>query len=165
MFPLASGVSFDEITRVYVVENEITYLAFPLAADAMVIFGGGYAVRVLESLAWLTGLDLVYWGDLDTHGFAILNRLRQCFPHARSMLMDRATLLVHQSQWVTEPSPTTATLGLLTPAEQELYRALGADTFGSAVRLEQERVSFTALQAALSRATDKPLDCRYPALR
>jgi hypothetical protein len=139
------------VTRVYVVENEITYLAFPLAADAMVIFGGGYAVRVLESLAWLAGLDLVYWGDLDTHGFAILNRLRHCFPHARSMLMDRATLLAHPSQWVTEPSPTTAVLNLLTPAEQELYRALSGDTFGSAVRLEQERVSFAAVEAALAR--------------
>jgi hypothetical protein len=136
------------VKHAYVVENEITYLAFPLAVDAIVIFGGGYAVRVLESLGWLAGLDLVYWGDLDTHGFAILNQLRHCFPHARSMLMDRATLLAHKSQWVTEPSPTTAALDLLTPTEQELYRALGTNMFGPAVRLEQERVSFTALKAA-----------------
>jgi hypothetical protein len=142
------------VRRVYVVENEVTFLAFPLAADALVIFGGGYAVRVLESLGWLAGMDLVYWGDLDTHGFAILNRLRQCFPHARSMLMDRATLLAHRTQWVTEPSPTTTALDLLTPAEQELYRALGTNVFGSAVRLEQERVSFTSLEAALSRVGD-----------
>jgi len=154
-------VRADELTtpppgvrRVYVVENEVTFLAFPLAADAMVTFGGGYAVRVLESLGWLAGMDLVYWGDLDTHGFAILNRLRQCFPHARSMLMNRATLLAHRTQWVTEPSPTTTALDLLTPAEQELYRALGTNVFGSAVRLEQERVSFTSLEAALSRAGD-----------
>jgi hypothetical protein len=143
------------VVRAYVVENEITYLAFPLAAHAMVIFGGGYAVRVLESLGWLAGLDLVYWGDLDTHGFAILNRLRECFPHARSMLMDRATLLAHQSQWVTEPSPTTAAQNLLTPAEQELYHALGTNAFGLAVRLEQERVSFTAVAAALPRVGGK----------
>jgi hypothetical protein len=111
-------------------------------------------VQVLESLGWLAGLDLVYWGDLDTHGFAILNRLRQCSPHARSMLMNGATLLAHRAQWVTEPYPTTASLDLLTPAEQELYRALGTNVFGSAVRLEQERVSFTALEAALSRVGD-----------
>jgi hypothetical protein len=43
---------------------------------------------------------------------------------------------------------------LLTPAEQELYGALRANMFGSAVRLEQERVSFTALEAALSPAGD-----------
>ena len=161
-------VRADELTtpppgvrRVYVVENEITFLAFPLVADALVIFGGGYAVRVLESLGWLAGLDLVYWGDLDTHGFAILNRLRQCFPHARSMLMDAATLLAHRSQWVTEPSPATAALDQLTPPELELYRALGANGFGPAVRLEQERVSFTALERALSTAGDEPLDCQH----
>jgi len=154
-------VRADELTapppgvrRVYVVENEITFLAFPLAAGAIVIFGGGYAVRVLESLGWLASRDVVYWGDLDTHGFAILNRLRHCFPHVRSMLMDRATLLAHQSQWVTEPSPTTAVLNRLTPAEGELYHALGANAFGSAVRLEQERVSFTALERALPTVSD-----------
>lgn len=142
------------VTRVYIVENEITYLAFPLAADAMVIFGSGYGVRVLGALGWLAGLDLVYWGDLDTHGFAILNGLRQSFPLVRSMLMDRATLLAHQSQWVTEPSPVTAALDLLTPAEQELYWSLATNAFGPAVRLEQERVSFTAVEVALASTRD-----------
>src|ERR1035441_3595643 len=80
------------ITRAYIVENEVTYLAFPLPADAMVIFGGGYAVDALESLAWLAALDVIYWGDIDTHGFAILNRLRHHVSQARSILMDRATL-------------------------------------------------------------------------
>jgi hypothetical protein len=140
--------------RVYVVENEVTYLAFPLAPDAIVIFGGGYAVQVLEWLGWLASLDLVYWGDIDTHGFAILNRLRRRFPHARSVLMDRATLLAHDSQWVTEPSPAKADLSLLSPAEQDLYRALVTGVFGPAVRLEQERVSFAALERALSSAGD-----------
>jgi hypothetical protein len=138
------------ITRAYVVENEITYLAFPLPADAVVILGGGYAVPVLESLSWLAGLDLVYWGDIDTHGFVILNRLRQRFPHARSMLMDRATLLAHRRQWVTEPVPSTADLDSLTADELALYRDLLANTLGPAVRLEQERISFSAIEQALS---------------
>ncbi len=38
---------------VYVVENEITYLAFPPVAGAIVIFGGGYAVSALDHSAWL----------------------------------------------------------------------------------------------------------------
>jgi hypothetical protein len=140
--------------RVYVVENEVTYLAFPLTPGAIVIFGGGYAVQALESLGWLATLDLAYWGDIDTHGFAILNRLRRRFPHARSVLMDRATLLAHDSQWVTEPSPAKADLGLLSPAEQDLYRALVTGVFGPAVRLEQERISFAALERALAPAGD-----------
>lgn len=138
------------ITRAYVVENEVTYLAFPLAPDAMVIVGGGYAAGVLESLGWLTALDVVYWGDIDTHGFAILNRLRRPVPHARSMLMDRATLLAHREQWVTEPVPTAAGLDLLDATELDLYRDLVTGTFGPAVRLEQERISFAAIERALA---------------
>jgi hypothetical protein len=138
-----------EAKRVYVIENEITYLAFPLPGHAIVIFGGGYAVDVLESLGWLTDLDLIYWGDIDTHGFVILNRLRRRFGHARSLLMDRATLLAHRGQWVTEPRPTAARLDLLDPEEAELYRDLLDGTLGPSIRLEQERISFAAIEHAL----------------
>ena len=140
------------VTRVYVIENEVTYLAFPLRAGEAVILGGGYAVGLLESLTWLSSLDVVYWGDIDTHGFAILNRLRRHFPDARSMLMDRATLLAHQSQWVTESAPTAVALDYLDQAESELYRALVGGDFGPAVRLEQERVSFARVWGAASGA-------------
>ncbi|HEX3963299.1 MAG TPA: Wadjet anti-phage system protein JetD domain-containing protein [Trebonia sp.] len=143
------------VARAYIVENEVTYLAFPLATDAMVIFGGGYAVDVLESLAWLTALDVIYWGDIDTHGFAILNRLRHHVPHARSILMDRATLLAHRQQWVREPTPTVAALDLLDAAEQALYRDLAVGEFGPAVRLEQERISFASIEQALA-TSSKP---------
>jgi hypothetical protein len=142
--------------RAYVVENEITYLAFPLPGAAIVIFGGGYAVDVLEPLGWLADLDLVYWGDVDTHGFAILNRLRHRFGHARSMLMDRATLLAHRDQWVTEPRPTAAVLDLLDTEESELYRDLANGSFGPPVRLEQERIRFAAIERALENLRGTP---------
>lgn len=138
------------VSRAYVIENEITYLAFPVPDAAMVIFGGGYAVPVLESLGWLAGLDLVYWGDIDTHGFAILNRLRHYLPHARSMLMDRATLLGHRDHWTTEPSPAAAVLDRLDGAESALYTDLVSDACGPSVRLEQERISFAAVEKAVA---------------
>jgi hypothetical protein len=161
----ANGDAFTELTvraaeftarppglkRAYVVENEITYLAFPAPADAIVIWGRGYAVSVLEPLAWLADTDVVYWGDIDTHGFAILDRLRQRFPHVRSMLMDRTTLLTHRTQWVTEPSPSIVELDLLDPEETLLYGDLIAGAFGPSVRLEQERVSFAAIEQAVRR--------------
>jgi hypothetical protein len=137
-------------SRVYVVENEITYLAFPLPAGAIVVFGGGYAVDVLEPLTWLADLDLIYWGDIDTHGLAILNRLRHRFGHARSMLMDRATLLAYRSQWVTEPRPTAASLDLLNAEEADLYRDLLNGSLGPSLRLEQERIGFAAIERALA---------------
>jgi hypothetical protein len=137
------------ISTVYVVENEITYLAFPAAPGAMVILGGGYAIGLLESLTWLGSAELVYWGDIDTHGFAILDRLRRRFPRTRSMLMDRVTLLAHKSQWVTEPNPTDASLDLLWSEEASLYRELVENALGPSVRLEQERVRYSALEQAL----------------
>lgn len=140
----------EGVTRAYILENEVTYLAFPLADDAIVLFGEGYAVNILAKLGWLSTLDLTYWGDLDTHGFAILNRLRVRAPHVRSILMDRETLLLHRSQWVTEKTPTKAGLDLLTHAEQDLYQDFVNGAFGPAVRLEQERVSFASVERALS---------------
>lgn len=136
------------VRRVFVVENEVTYLAFPVPDDAIVIFGGGFAVSVLAPLAWLRSVEIVYWGDIDTHGFVILSRLRELFPHVESMLMDTATLLAHRSHWVTEPVLAREEAGRLTADEKSVYRELAG------VRLEQERISFAVLEAAL-RARDR----------
>jgi hypothetical protein len=138
------------VGRVYVIENEITYLAFPLPVRTMAILGGGYAVPVLAPLGWLTELDVRYWGDIDTHGFAILNQLRQHLPNARSLLMDRDTLLSHREYWITEPSPTAANLDRLSEAESALYADLISNAHAPSVRLEQERVRFSAIEAAVA---------------
>lgn len=134
---------------VFVVENEITYLAFPPVEDAVVLFGEGYAVSRLSPLKWLVGKNLVYWGDIDTHGFAILNSVRRLFDGARSMLMDRATLLSHESHWAVEPSPASDYLEALRPDEASLYADLVEGTLGSSVRLEQERISYAAIERAI----------------
>lgn len=39
-----------DVSTVFVVENEISYLAFPSAPDALVIFGEGFAVTILEAI-------------------------------------------------------------------------------------------------------------------
>lgn len=137
------------VTRAVVLENEITYLAVPCPPSAMLVLGGGYAVPVLESLGWLTDLDLAYWGDIDTHGFAILDRLRQRFPQVRSVLMDRATLLAHREQWVTEPNPAASSLEYLDRDEAALYADLVADRLGPSVRLEQERIRYGLIESAM----------------
>jgi hypothetical protein len=149
------SVRADELTapppgtrRAFIIENEITYLAFPLPAQAIVIYGSGYAAGQFGQLAWLADLDLVYWGDIDTHGLAILSRVRHRFPHARSILMDEATLLAHRSQWGSEPDPTSAALTRLTAAEQSLYFSLLNGTYGERLRLEQEFISFASVAAA-----------------
>lgn len=136
--------------RVIVVENEISYLSVPAGPGTMVVFGSGFTVASLGRVAWLAACDVHYWGDLDTHGFAILDLLRVGVAHVRSLLMDRDTLLAHRDRWVTEPKPTRAHLARLTSPEADLYRDLVEDVFGPAIRLEQERIQWPHVLAALS---------------
>ena len=139
-----------DVTTVFVVENEVTYLAFPEVADSIVVFGSGFALTTLGDLPWLQDTEIVYWGDIDTHGFDILNRLRGRFESVQSMLMDADTLLAHAEQWVVEPAPTSRALQHLTADEASLYRDLVQGLHGPRIRLEQERVRFALLQQALS---------------
>ena len=138
-----------DVTTVFVVENEVTYLAFPDVANAIVVFGSGFALTALEDLPWLHGKEIVYWGDIDAHGFDILNRLRGRFESVRSMLMDADTLLAHTEQWVVEPTPTSRVLPYLAADEASLYRDLVEGLHGPSIRLEQERVRFSLLHRAL----------------
>ena len=94
-------------------------------------------------LPWLTDVPIDYWGDLDTHGFAILNRLRAFLPQTRSLLMDADTLLSHRDRWVVEQRPTHTSLSRLTQEEVEVYRGLVEDRWGARLRLEQERIDWS----------------------
>ena len=139
------------VSRVFITENEINFLAFPRVKEAMVIFGAGYGFERLDRARWLGELRLCYWGDIDTHGFAILDALRARFGHVESFLMDRSTLLAFESLWGTEDSPIDRELPRLTAQERTLYDDLVADRFGWHVRLEQERIGFGWVGDALAR--------------
>jgi hypothetical protein len=136
-----ASLDLDPAT-VLIVENEITFLSVALPARGLVIWGRGFDVGRLAALPWLKSARVFYWGDLDTHGFAILNQARSVVPGTRSILMDRDTLLTHRDRWVTEPVPTTARLDRLDGDEREVYEALVTDEFGARVRLEQERIDW-----------------------
>ncbi|MBP8918578.1 MAG: hypothetical protein KBG85_02635 [Micropruina sp.] len=126
-----------------VVENEISYLSVPVPAGGVVIWGKGFDVDRVGALPWLRSAAVTYWGDLDTHGFAILDRLRAWLPQTRSVLMDRDTLLGHRERWGTEDSPTSARLRHLTSDEYALYTDLVEDRYAEKLRLEQERIDWT----------------------
>ena len=130
------------VRRVFITENEINGLAFPQAEASIIIFGLGYGVDRLGLVPWLQDKAIYYWGDLDTHGFAILDSLRGVFPNARSFLMDRQTLLGHRPLWVEEPEPSQAPLTRLTEDEHGVFEDLRFDRLGRRVRLEQERIAF-----------------------
>lgn len=139
------------VERVFITENETNFLAFPPVARAIVVFGAGYGWEALARAAWLHRCRLHYWGDVDTHGFAILNRLRGHFPHVASFLMDRETLLAHRLHWGEEPEPARQDLSRLTAEEAAVYDDLRFDRLQRRLRLEQERVGFGWLSAQLQR--------------
>ena len=96
----------------------------------------------------------MYWGDIDTHGFAILDRLRAWLPQTRSVMMDRETLLAHRDRWVSEERPASSSLTRLTRAEQDLFADLVTDALGERIRLEQERVDWRWAETSLAAAVE-----------
>lgn len=137
-------------SNVFVTENEVNFLAFPAVPDGLVVFGAGYGFDMLASAHWLRDRTIHYWGDIDTHGFAILDQLRGHFSHVESFLMDRETLMLHRPQWTDEPRPVLRDLCRLTSQERALFDDLRWKRLGERqVRLEQERLGFNCLLRAL----------------
>lgn len=139
-----------DVSRVFITENEINFLALPTVADSLAIFGAGYGFEILAGAPWPARCRIHYWGDIDTHGFAILDQLRAHFAHVESFLMDRATLLAFSAQWGEEDKPTWRDLSRLNPEERALYDDLRHNRLGRNVRLEQERIGFGWVERALS---------------
>jgi hypothetical protein len=130
------------VHTVIATENQINFLALPERSGTLALYGAGYGFSSLREAAWLRDCEVLYWGDIDTHGFRILDQLRAVHPHVESVLMDEETLLAHQDAWGSEASPSRAPLTRLRAEESALYEALGNDTYGPAVRLEQELINW-----------------------
>ena len=130
------------VRHVFITENETNFLAFPPVPGAIVIFGAGYGWEALARSAWLDRCAIHYWGDIDTHGFAILDQLRGHFSHVDSLLMDRETLHAHAAVWGHEDKPLLADLHRLTSDEKSLYDDLRDNCIRASLRLEQEHISF-----------------------
>ncbi len=139
-----------KVDTIFITENEINGLAFPQHPGSLVIFGLGYGLQPLQQIPWLRSCTIHYWGDIDSHGFAMLDQIRHYLPQTQSILMNRETLLQHQPFWGVEQKPTTRELARLTAEEQSLYQELLNHTHAQNLRLEQERIHFSALQQVLT---------------
>lgn len=87
-FALKNYFLQNKIHRFIIVENEIVFLTFPQIAGTICIWGHGYTSSVLQSVDWLNDFDLIYFGDLDEHGFDILEKFRSHFPKTKSLCMN-----------------------------------------------------------------------------
>jgi hypothetical protein len=152
--------SFDRlklaVKRVFITENETNFLTFPQVGDAIVIFGAGYGWDALAGSHWLKNCSIYYWGDIDTHGFGILDQLRSHFDHVVSLLMDRKTLDAHAAVWGIEDKPLRVDLHRLTQEERALYDDLRDNRIRAGLRLEQEHIGFHWLASRLEQ-----LSCQH----
>jgi hypothetical protein len=127
------------VRTVIIVENHSSVhqiLAHPLPG-ALVIFGGGFGVALLKTAQWLKDVQLHYWGDLDTHGLAILSQVRGYFPHVRPFRMDMQTWQAHQQHAGPGKPFRGDTPKYLTGDERTLFQYLQEHN----LRVEQERLT------------------------
>jgi hypothetical protein len=86
---------------VIIAENLMNFLTLPAHPASVGLFGRGFAAQLLADVRWLHQCRVIYWGDIDAHGFQILSDLRKLFPHVRSVMMDQQTLDDH-AEYVVE---------------------------------------------------------------
>lgn len=134
-----------DVKFIFMVENEINYLSFPAVANSIIIFTRGYHIDNLANANWLKTKKVYYWGDIDTHGFNILSRLRKFIPHACSFLMNEETLLNHLDLTVVEDKPYQSPINLLSPNEEKLVTKIQTNQIKENLRLEQERIEYKYL--------------------
>jgi hypothetical protein len=128
------------LKQVLIVENKTTLyttLTLPKMDNTIAIFGQGNAVTNIQNAKWLDDLTVLYWGDIDAHGFEILSRIRKHFKHTKSVLMDKSTFDKYFENDSGKPTTDTTTLNL-TDNEKELYNLLKTNNW----RLEQEKIPF-----------------------
>ncbi|MFA0961658.1 Wadjet anti-phage system protein JetD domain-containing protein [Roseivirga sp. BDSF3-8] len=123
--------------RVIISENKMTFLTLPPMPDTVAIWGHGYRAGLLKHLTWLKGAEVIYWGDLDVHGFEILNQVRRHYSETISMMMDKGTFRAFKEFVTAGKRSSVVSLPRLTTEEALMHRYLGMYN----LRLEQERIS------------------------
>jgi hypothetical protein len=126
-------------STVFVFENLETVLAMPELPGAVVVHGSGYAARRLSAIPWIQNGTIIYWGDLDSDGFAILHALRSGCSNVTSVLMDDETLFAYRDLWVPETKPAVGAYATLTTGELRTLEHIRAE---GNIRLEQERIGW-----------------------
>jgi hypothetical protein len=128
------------LKKVLIVENKTTLyttLTLPKMDGTIAIFGQGNAVTNIQNAKWLNDINVLYWGDIDVHGFEMLSRIRKHFNHTQSILMDKTTFDKYFENDSGKPTTDTTVLNL-TDNEKELYNLLKTNNW----RLEQEKIPF-----------------------
>jgi hypothetical protein len=124
--------------NVVLTENKMTFLALPNLKSTIAVWsGGGFMISYLKNVKWLHEKKITYWGDLDSHGFAILNQMRTYFPQTVSAMMDMETFELFKKEGLVAGEKVNAiNLSKLSEAEMKVFLYLKEHNF----RLEQEKI-------------------------
>ena len=146
---------------VLIVENRDCRLWFPEFPGLVVVEGEGKAATsLLASNPWVRAAErIVYWGDIDSDGYAILNHLRGAVKewggHVDSILMDDRAYETYARFGVNRDAhgqplgPCSHRLNELLPHEAAAYASVATAGDVSVRRIEQERIPVDAAVAAL----------------
>ena len=137
-----------DATHLLIIENEQPAYVVQDLANTLVVAGCGYQLNWL-SASWVGRMTIGYWGDLDSHGFDMLELAREYQPMIQSVMMDRETLELH-SQASHERSGATPPRGRLTAEELSVLQCLQARPIERR-RLEQEKLPAQFVQGRLAR--------------
>jgi hypothetical protein len=119
--------------------NIDNFLTLPEMRKTIAVFGKGFQLNLLKNAVWLRDKRIIYWGDIDAHGFQMLSQLRSYFPQTRSLMMDRETFREFASYCADGPETTALRLLHLTPEEHDVFSHLAS--LREKNRLEQEKIS------------------------
>lgn len=154
---------------VIISENKDTAVGFPAVVGGISVEGAGAGGSTAAAIGWLRDCpDVVYWGDMDADGLAILNQYREAGLGVRSILMDVPAYDAYAefgTNLDVKGNPIKAAarrpLAHLTDAERELYDRLTDPGWAGYRRIEQERIP---LSVALTEVLGRP-DLQTPSRR
>ncbi|ABH00155.1 conserved hypothetical protein (plasmid) [Rhodococcus jostii RHA1] len=152
---------------IIITENKDSALFFPTLPRGIAVEGGGWAIthRITRHTWFQQCPRIVYWGDIDAHGYEILNKLRTEHSAVDSILMGPQTYdEYHQFGVRTDRrgNPISAQrkpLPNLTDSERVVYNRITDSEHSGPLRIEQERIPLQlAEQVVRSRTPRQPPD-------
>ncbi|VAX36118.1 FIG005429: hypothetical protein [hydrothermal vent metagenome] len=143
--PISQVAKIPSRRRVFIVENKMNFSTFPSVSDAVIIWGKGFSVSNLTYIPWLKDAEIIYWGDIDGHGFQILSLARIYFPQTQSFLMDRKTFDHYKKYIVKATEIKIISDEQLTEEEKKLFHYITRHN----LRLEQEKIEHAYLRQRL----------------
>lgn len=146
--PLSDFEKLDlPVRNVLITENKMNFLALPAITSTIAVWsGGGFNVSYLRNVAGLAEKHILYWGDIDEHGFQILHQLRSYYPNTQSIMMDHKTFEHFSDFAVVGTRNKSEQLSLLNEEEYQFFKQL---KMMDKNRLEQEKISQTYVEEYL----------------